>query len=192
VRPTKAYETTLGVDEDEDLAQDQISAVREASNCGRAPQHFFSRMPAVNVDPRLAPVPGPFIDTAGTSEMAAAPKKNKVVTSFRIVEMGLTFVCALINGPASAAQADGMLIRHNVSFVVPTAGLAMEESETKAGVFVTRAGRQLPFLELQFRLAIPQRLARRTILQVYCEEAGTYSPPEGPSWTIAKRRRMKN
>ncbi len=84
-----------------------------------------------------------------------------------------------------------MMIRHNVSFAIPTHGLEVERSEDGIHNFINKVVRPYPFLELQFTPPIPERMTHRMVLQVYCDEAGTYAPPGGASWTIAKMCRTK-
>lgn len=84
------------------------------------------------------------------------------------------------------------MIRHNVTFVITTSGLEVERSTDGTRDFVTKLVRLNPFLELQFVPPIPERMTRSKVLQVYCDEAGTYAPPgAAASWTIAKRCRTK-
>jgi hypothetical protein len=62
----------------------------------------------------------------------------------------------------------------------------MERFEDGQRIFVTRAVRTNPFLELQFSPPVMDRSLRGRRLRVYCAEVGAYAPPGGQTWTIAK------
>lgn len=133
-----------------------------------------------------------FIFLFSKLETAVVPRRKRLSALLRKVAMGFAFITLPLNRSVAAAEGDTMVIRHNVSFALSTAGLDVEESKDGTQVVITKAVRRAPFLELRFSPPIPQRTVHRKILQVFCDESGTYTSVGGSSWTIAKRCRIKD